>query len=258
MVAKSVEIETSVYSCEQKKDICFVYLNTNSVEIVSRVNVKDQFLATLAKINDSESIKGLVITNSSTYKGDTQLTDLIDYYLEIIREGVGINAIAPFKHSTLQLVEILINYTKPTIVAMNGDIGQVFFGFSLACDYRFATSNTTIHLPSTKLGLPTTGVLAYYLVQYLGRQKAAELLLKKTALSAPEGEKLGMITDIVTVEKLVEHCVEKIDEIRKYPIEGFLALKRVLQPPVGDIASFVNKSFEQFIIHLLRMKEKKE
>ncbi len=252
MVADSIEIDTDVYSCKQKKDVCFVYLNKNSAEIVTRLDVRDQFFSTLAAVNDSASIRGLVIANSPTFKGDTQLEALIAHYSKIIREGISSNAIHFFKNSTLQLLNILINYSKPTIVAMNGDIGQVLFGFSLACDYRFATPHTVIHIPSIKLGLPTTGVLAYYLVQYLGRQSATELLLAKTSLSALEAEKLDLITSIVTAEEMADHCVEKIDEINKYPVDGFLALKKVLQPAMSDIASYVDKAFEEFMLHLLR------
>lgn len=58
-----------------------------------------------------------------------------------------------------QLANFFSNITKPTVTALNGNIGEALFVVSLACDFRYATSNTIFHIQTVKLGLPTTGVL---------------------------------------------------------------------------------------------------
>lgn len=256
MAKNLIEIETGGFSCKQKEDVCFVNLNQNAIEILTRIDVRDQFLSTLTKINDSENIRGVVLANSPTYKGDTELRNLMAFFSKVFRSRIEDRAVPLFKNSTLQLANIFINYSKPIIAALNGDIGQILFGFSLACDFRFATSNTTFHLPSIKLGLPTTGVLAYYLVQYIGRQRSTDLLLTKTSLSAPDAKKLGLLTDVTTDEELINNSLEKLNVIKQYPSYGISAVKRVLQPNASDVTSFINKAFDEFILNLFMMKNK--
>ena len=106
------------------------------------------------------------------------------------------------------------------------------------------------------MGLPTTGVLAYYLVQYIGRQRTTDLLLTKTSLSAPEAKDLGLLTGVTIDEELIDNCLEKLNVINQYPSYGVSAVKRVLQPNPSEVANFIDKAFDQFILNLFMMKEK--
>jgi len=253
-----IEIETDGFSCKQKEDLCFVNLNKNSTGILTRLDVRDQLFSTLTKIDESENISGLVIANSPTYEGDVELKNLMTYFSKASRSRTGNIAVSRYKNTTLQLINIFINYTKPTIAAMNGDIDQIFFGFSLACDFRFATSNTLFHLPSIKMGLPTTGVLAYYLIQYIGRHRTTGLLLTKTSLSASDAKDLGLLTGVTTDENLITECIEKLNAINQYPSRGITAVKRVLQPNANDVAGFIDKAFDELILNLLVVKKKED
>ena len=256
MAKNRIEIETDGFSCKQKEDFCFVNLNQNAIAILTQIDVRDQFFSTLTKIDESENITGLVIANSPTYKGDIELRNLIAHFSKVTRSRIEDREVSRFKNATLQLINIFINFTKPTIAAMNGDIGQLFFGFSLACDFRFATPITLFHLPSIKLGLPTTGVLAYYLIQYIGRQRTTDLLLTKTSLRASEAKDLGLLTGVTSDENLITDCIEKLNIINQYPIDGITAVKRVLQPNANDVTGFIDKAFDEFILNLLRVNNK--
>ena len=258
MEKNRIEIETDGFLCTQKEDVCFVNLNQNAIEILTRNDVRDQFMSTLEKIDNSENVRGLILMNSPTYEGDIELRKLIAYFFEVFKSEIDNRTVHRLKNSTKQLVDLFINYTKPVIVGLSGDIGQILFGFSLACDFRFATSNTIFHLPSVKLGLPTTGVLAYYLVQYIGRQRSTELLLTTTSLSAIEAKELRLLNDVTTEEELINKCLEKLNEIKLYPSYGISAIKRVFQPNVSEVTRIIDKAFDEFILNLFMMKNKEE
>jgi enoyl-CoA hydratase/carnithine racemase len=256
MAKNRIDIETDNFSSKQKEDVCFVNLHKNSIEILTRIDVRDQFLSTLTKIDESENITGLVIANSATYKGDVETRNLISHLSEVFRSRIEDREVPRFKNSILQLINIFINYTKPTIAAINGDIGQTLFGLGLACDFRFATSNTHFHFPNIKLGLPTDGVLAYYLIQYIGRQRTTDLLLTKTSISASEAKDMGLLTGVTTDENLITDCLEKLNVINQYPSYGIKAVKRVLQPNAADVTGFIEKAFHEFILNLLMVKNR--
>ena len=250
MAKNLIEIENDVFSCKQKDDVALVTLNQNANEILTNNEAKDAFLSTFSTIDDSLKIKGVVITNSSKYTGDINLKRLITYISEVLKYDRRDIAIHRFKNSMAQLVNLFINITKPTVAALNGDIGQGFFAISLACDFRYATPNTTFYLPSVKLGLPTTGVLAFYLVHYIGLPRSIDILFTKTSLSAPEVHDLGLLTDVTTDGELINHCIEKINDICQYPSYGISAMKRLLRPDANEIYKFIDRAFEAFILNL--------
>ena len=256
MAKNSIEIENGAFSCKQEENVCFVTLNQNAIEILTSNEIKENLHSTLATIDESVEIRGLVITNSPTLNGGTELSKLLAYFSKTFHSKTEDRAVHRLKNATSQLVSLFLNFSIPTIMAMNGEIGQVVFAFSLACDFRFATSNTLFHFPSIELGLPTTGVLPYYLVQYIGLPRSIDLLFTKTSLSAPEAKDLGLLTAVTTGEELITHCIEKLNDINQYPRHGISALKRVLQPNADDINKVIDKAFEEFMFNLVRYKER--
>jgi len=255
MAKNLIEIENEVFSCKQTDDVALVTLNQDANEILTNNEVKDAFFSTFSTIDDSLKIKGVVITNSSKYTGDINLKRLITHISEFLKYDRQDIAIQHFKNSMARLANLFINITKPTVAAMNGDIGQGFFGISLACDFRYATPNTTFHIPTVKIGLPTTGVLAFYLVHYIGLPRTTDILFTKTSLSAPEAHDLGLLTDVTTDEELINRCIEKLNDISQCPSYGISAMKRLLRPDTDEIYKLIDRAFEAFILNLNMIKK---
>jgi enoyl-CoA hydratase/carnithine racemase len=255
MAKNLIEIENDVFSCKQTDDVALVTLNQDANELLTNNEVRDAFLSTFSTIDDSLKIRGVVITNSSKLTGDTNLKRLITYISEALKYDSQKIAIQRFKNSMAQLVNLFINITKPTVAALNGDIGEGLFAISLACDFRYATPNTTFHLPTVKLGLPTTGILAFYLVHYIGLPRSIDILFTKTSLSAPEVHDLGLLTDVTTDEELINRCIEKLNDISQCPSYGISAMKRILRPDTNEINKHIDRAFEAFILNLNMIKK---
>jgi len=250
MAKNLIEIENDVFSCTQKDDFALVTLNQSVNEILTNNEIKDAFLAIFSTIDDSQKINGVVIANSSKYTGEINLQSLTAHISEVLKYERRDIAIQRFRNAMAQLVSLFINFKKPTIFAMNGDIGQISLGLSLACDFRFATSNAIFHLHTLQLGLPAAGVLAYYFVQYIGLPRSIDLLLTKTSLSAPEARDLGLLTDVTTDEELIDKCIAKLNDISQYPSYGILAMKRLLRPDANEINKLIDRDFDEFKLNL--------
>ena len=255
MEKNSIGIENDVFSCEQKDDVALVTFKRNVIEIVTNYEVRNAFFSTFSKIEDSPEIKGVVVTNSSKYTGDTNLESFIAQTIETLEYGKQNITIQRFKNTMEQLAHFFSNITKPTVSALNGNIGEALFAVSLACDFRYATSKTVFHIQTVKLGLPTTGVLAFYLVNYIGLPRSIDILLTKTALSAPEAHDLGLLTDITADEELMRRSVEKLDAIRQYPSYSISAMKRILRPDTKDISKLLDRAFEEFGLNLKEIRK---
>ena len=255
MENNSIEIENDVFSCKQTDDVAFVTFKQNVIEILTNEEVRNAFFSTFSKIEDSPKIKGVVITNSSEYTGDTNLKSFIRNTIEALEYGAQNVTIKRFKNSLQQLANFFSNITKPTVTALNGNIGEALFAVSLACDFRYATSNTIFHFQTAELGLPTTGVLAFYLVTYIGLPRSIDILLTKTSLSAPEAQDLGLLTDVIADEELMSRCVEKLHAINRYPSYCISAIKRILRPDTNEISRFIDRAFEEFGLNLKDVKK---
>ena len=255
MEKNSIEIENDVFSCKQTDDVAFVTFKQNVIEILTNEEVRNAFFSTFSKIEDSQKIKGVVITNSSKYTGDANLKSFITHTIEALEYGEQNVTIKRFKNSLEQLANFFSNITKPTVTALNGNIGEALFAVSLACDFRYATSNTIFHIQTVKLGLPTTGVLAFYLVNYIGLPRSIDILLTKTSLSAPEVHDLGLLTDVTADEELMSRCVEKLNDISQYPSYSISAMKRILRPDANEISRFIDRAFEEFGLNLKEIKK---
>ncbi len=255
MGKNSIEIENDVFSCKQTDDVAFLTFKRNVIEIVTNYAVRDAFFSTFSKIEDSPKVKGVVVTNSSKYTGDTNLESFIAHTIESLKYGEQNITIRRFKNTMEQLANFFSNINKPTISALNGDIGEALFAVSLACDFRYATSNTVFHIQTVKLGLPTTGVLAFYLVNYIGLPRSIDILLTKTSLSAPEAHNLGLLTDVTADEELMSRCVEKLDAISQYPSYSISAMKRILRPDPSEISKLLDRAFEEFGLNLKEIRK---
>ncbi len=255
MEKSSIEIENDVFACKQTDDVVFLTFKRNVIELLTNNEIRNAFLLTSSKIEDSQKIKGVVVTNPSEYTGDTNLKSFITHTIENLEYGEQNVTIQRFKNTLEQLANFFNNLTKPSVTALNGTIGEALFAVSLACDFRYATSNTIFHFQTVELGLPTTGVLAFYLVNYLGLPRSMDILLTKTSLSAPEAHDLGLLNDVTADDELMNRCVEKLDDINQYPNYSVSAMKRILRPDTNDISKFIDRAFEEFGLNLKEIKK---
>ena len=257
MEKNSIEIENDVFSCKQTDNVAFVTFNQNPLEILANDELKNTFISTLTEIDDSREIRGIVFANSPEYIGGnySKLKNIISYIVETLRAERRKPAIQRLKHSMENLVNLFINLTKPTVAALSGDIGETVFGISLACDFRFATSNTIFHHQTVELGLPTDGVLAYYLVNYVGQPRSLDILLTKNSLSASEVQELGLLTDVTADEELMNRCIEKLNDISRNPIHSISAVKQLLRPDKNEIYRYIDRAYETILLNLDEIKE---
>ena len=255
MGKNSIEIENEVFSCEQTDDVAVITFKRDAIDLLTNSEVRNAFYSTFSKIEDSQNIKGVLIKNSSNYTGETSLKSFIKHMIENLEYGKQNVTIQRLKNTLEQLARFFNSIAKPTVTALNGDIGEALFAVNLACDFRYATSNTNFHIETVKFGLPTTGVLAFYLLHYIGVPRSIDLLLTKTTLSAHEALELGLLTDIIGEDELMRQCVEKLNDASRYPSYSISAMKRVLRPDANEISKLLDSAFEEFGLNLKEIRK---
>ena len=95
---------------------------------------------------------------------------------------------------------------KPVIAAVNGPAVGLGFILTLYCDLRFATSEARFGTAFARRGLIAEFGTAWLLPRLIGPARALDLLLSARMIDAAEAEKIGLVSGILTMEKIQEYA----------------------------------------------------
>lgn len=113
----------------------------------------------------------------------------------------------------------------PTVAAIHGVAAGGGYEITLACDYRLATpdSVTKIGLPETNIGLLPAWGGATRLPRLIGLPKALDFILAGKTVPARTALKLGMVDELVPVERLIRTAMGKIRQGKSHrPSHGLV------------------------------------
>ena len=95
------------------------------------------------------------------------------------------------------------SFPKPTIAAVNGHAIAGGCGLATLCDFTISTQDAKFGYPEVRIGfLPA--VVSIFLVRQVGEKQARDLLLTGKTIDAAEAYRLGLVTQIVPAERLVQ------------------------------------------------------
>jgi len=127
---------------------------------------------------------------------------------------------------------------KISIAAINGVAIQTGFSLALACDFRIASTEARLGSATLRFGLMPDEGGQYLLVQHLGVGRALDFLMRKRIVSAAEALDLGLLSEVVPHEQLLERTLEFAREMALGPQVAMRLLKR-------SVYNAAHQSFEQ-------------
>ncbi|MDP6799329.1 MAG: enoyl-CoA hydratase/isomerase family protein [SAR202 cluster bacterium] len=98
---------------------------------------------------------------------------------------------------------------KPVIAAVNGWCLAGASWYSLACHMTYASDQAVFGQPEVRMGDDTN----FFWVLNAGYKKALRYALTGDHLDAKEAERIGLITDVVPHDELLETCFKVVDRI---------------------------------------------
>ena len=105
-----------------------------------------------------------------------------------------------------RLMELIEDFSKPVIAAINGFCLGGGCELALACHIRIAAESAQIGLPEVKLGLIPGYGGTQRLPRLVGKGKAMEMILSGESISAQEAERVGLVNGVVSREDLIPRC----------------------------------------------------
>lgn len=136
------------------------------------------------------------------------------------------------RHGFPGLVDALVAFPKPLVVAVNGvglGIGATILGFA---DLAFMSTTARLKCPFTSLGVAPEAASSYLLPRLVGRQDAAWVLLSAEWVSAEEAREMGLVWRVCEPERLLPEARRHAEVLASRPIASLVAVKEAMTAPL--------------------------
>ncbi len=131
-------------------------------------------------------------------------------------------------HKLTQLISLVERLEKPTVAAINGAVTGAGTQLALACDVRLAAEGARLIYREGRLGIIPSHGGCTRLVKLIGLARARDVLLGGEELSAQEAHRVGLITEVVAADALLDAARERVALMLQRSPQAYAAAKRLL------------------------------
>jgi enoyl-CoA hydratase/carnithine racemase len=122
----------------------------------------------------------------------------------------------------------LMRNSKPVVVAVNGLTVGGGITIFLSCDIRIASEQAKFQEMHVRVGLMPDMGSSRLMVQTVGFAHAMRLILTARRIDAQEAERIGLVTEVVPHEQLMDTAMAIAEEIAAHPTSSLLASKKLV------------------------------
>lgn len=127
-----------------------------------------------------------------------------------------------------RILEIIENFSKPVIAALNGFVFGGGCELALACDMRIASEKVKIGQPEIKLGIICGWGATQRLPKIIGKSKALKLIFSGEIFNAEEAEKMGLVDKVVDPQILMEETMKLAKDFAVKPPLALAEAKKAI------------------------------
>ncbi|MCB0395240.1 MAG: enoyl-CoA hydratase/isomerase family protein [Flavobacteriales bacterium] len=166
----------------------------------------EEIRSVVLEASDDQEVKGIIITGAGekAFVAGADIKEFLDISPE---EG---KAFAANGQAIFKMIE---DCHKPVIAAINGFALGGGCELAMACHLRVASENARFGQPEVNLGLIPGYGGTQRLIQYVGKTKAAELLMTGDMITGEEALKLGLLNALTSKEELMTKTRELLDKV---------------------------------------------
>ncbi len=164
----------------------------------------DEVVAAFQQARDDEAVRAVILTGAGRgFCAGVDLEHLKAHQAGAVAgKGPRLGEEAFLKSFPLELLD----YPKPTIVAINGAAIGVGVTMTLPCDVRIAAADAKLGLTFAKLGLLPGLGSTHLLPRLVGRARALELVCSGRVIGAEEAAEIGLVNRAVPHAGLMDEA----------------------------------------------------
>lgn len=186
-----------------------------------------EFLEACSRINSDMSIRAVIITGyDGMFSSGGNLKDMRRYFDDQISQA---QIVTEYRTGIQRLTKAIYGLDVPTIAAVSGPAIGAGCDLTCMCDIRVASEKASFAESFVKLGIVPGDGGAWLLTRTVGRSRAAEMAFTGDALSADEALKIGLVSQVVPAEKLLDAAYSLAARIVRQPGSTLRMTKRLLR-----------------------------
>ena len=157
-----------------------------------------------------------------------------------------------------RLIEALINFDKPIVVAVQG--AAIGGGTTMLthCDFVFATESAKFQMPFVNLALVPEFGSSYSVPARFGYLRAAELILLGQPFNAGRAAELGLVTRVIPDQELLAIATDTARKLAEKAPAALQACKRLMRSSTREHLERAVKLEDEEFSERVRSAEAKE
>jgi len=195
----------------------------------------DELTDALAAALEDSAVAVVVLTGAG--RAFCAGTDLLE-----MAQRVADPAFVPGRHGFVGLIDGLIAFDKPLLLAINGlglGVGTTIIGLA---DLVFMSETARLRCPFTDLAVAPEAASSYTFPTLIGRQNATWALMSSEWLTAADCRELGLVYRVCAPEALLETTLTHARLLAAKPISSLRATKRLMTAPHLDAIATARES----------------
>jgi enoyl-CoA hydratase len=206
-------MEFTFLLAERNNGLGIITINRPEVRNALHAGVLDEMVQALELFRNDSEVRVVVFTGA----GDKAFAAGAD--IAALREKSMLDALVPGMQAVYNVVE---NYDKPVIAAINGFALGGGCELAMACDIRIASENAKFGLPELNLAIIPGAGGTQRMTRLLGKGKTKELIFTGDIIPASEALEIGLVNKVVPHDQLFAAVTEMAEKMMK---KGPLALR---------------------------------
>ncbi len=225
----------------QFQDVVFEKQDKTAVLTLNRPDIRnalsgermiEEIEAAISIVQEDEEMCALILTGAgAAFSAGGNLKDL--------QAKVGMFAGGPDEvrdnyRKGIQRIPLALHHLDvPTIAAVNGPAIGAGCDLACMCDIRIAGEDARFGETFASVGLIPGDGGAYFLPRTIGFSKALELAFTCRVLDATEALGIGLVSEVVPQEKLMDRAMQVAREIARQPAKTLRMAKRLFYVSQG-------------------------
>jgi 2-(1,2-epoxy-1,2-dihydrophenyl)acetyl-CoA isomerase len=170
--------------------------------------------------------RGFVAGVSNRGAGGAEQPTLVPPIPDAAREPV--NLYGRLVHLAQDPARTIRRLDKITIAAVNGYAVQLGLSIALACDFAVAARSARFASATLRMGWQPDEGGHWLLVEHLGVKRALDFVLRQRMVGAEEAAQLGLVSEVVDDDQLVDRALELATELANGPQVAMRLLKKAV------------------------------
>src|ERR1700738_495444 len=191
---------------EKKNSIAYVTVNRPKVLNALNLATMEELRAAFHDIKNDKGIRVVIFTGTGekAFIAGADIGELANHDAVMGKE---------YTHRGQNVLNLIENLGKPVIASINGFALGGGCEIAMACTMRLASENAQLGQPEVKLGIIPGYGGTQRLPRLVGTGLALQILLTGEMSTAQEANRIGLVNEVVSAERLVPRAEEIAQKI---------------------------------------------